>query len=274
MNQCGTPTVAAAHGNSRSKPRTSPVAPPFQTSDSGNAPDNVARPLKRFLCRGPDKPSVPKIHKVSTLLASTPSLPPPQDVANKLARCKSIVAIDVETHDLVSGNTRAWHQSSLGFLTTVAQDAIDVLRVVQLGWAKGACRETPRVNELLVRPDGFEISVAATAVHHISQGAALSAGLPLRDALETMVRDVLACVKGGCRIVSHHLAFDAGIIARELEREGLAQLGYDWADAVTRTGICTMDPGIASWVRSMMGATDIPRLIPMRLTDMLRGLIS
>ena len=92
------------------------------------------------------------------------------------------------------------------------------------------------MTEILVRPEGFVISAAATALHHISQDAAQASGLPIREALETMVRDVLAFVNGGCRVVSHHLAFDAGLIARELVRAGLWQ-SCDWITAIACAGL-------------------------------------
>ena len=122
-----------------------PSAALCQSFENCGKPDVVARPFKRFQCRGPDNKPPPKIHKVGMLVAGKALAPsPPQELANKLAECMSIVAIGVETHELVSGNTKSWRQSSLGLRTTVAQEQIDVLRVIQVGWAKGHVENAPR----------------------------------------------------------------------------------------------------------------------------------
>ena len=88
-----------------------------------------------------------------------------------------------------------------------------------------------------------------------------------------MVADVLNCCSHGGRIVAHHLEFDAGVIYEELGRAGLNHLKDPWAKAV-RDGVCTMDPDIACWVRSILGIGEIPRSIPMRLLDMVKGLLT
>ena len=88
-----------------------------------------------------------------------------------------------------------------------------------------------------------------------------------------MVSDVLNCCSHGGRIVAHHLEFDAGVIYQELGRSGSEHLKDPWAKAV-REGVCTMDPNIACWVRSILGIGEIPRSIPMRLLDMVNGLLT
>ena len=63
-----------------------------------------------------------------------------------------------------------------------------------------------------------------------------------------MMDDVLSCCQRGGRLADHYMGFDAGIIMEELNRAGLGHLQQRWEMAV-RSGICTMDPDLACWVR-------------------------
>lgn len=184
------------------------------------------------------------------------------------------MAIDIKTHSLSYGNTKSWKPGQFGFLTTVEKDNLSSLRIVQIGWAIGdSSQEHPLVHDRIVIPDGFEITAEATNKHRISHELATSTGHPLRDALRSMIDEVLECCARGGRIVAHHLTFHAGIISEELGRSGLAHLKERWGTAV-RDGLCTMNPDIAEWARGMMGIYEIPRSIPMRLSDMVKGLIT
>jgi hypothetical protein len=190
----------------------------------------------------------------------------------KFKPCPMLAAIDVETHTLVSGSTKWWTRGQFGFLTTIKEEDLASLRVVQLGWAIGEANGPPDVHDYVVKPEGFCISTDATKKHRIHHEYAVSHGATLPDVLQTMVEAVLDCCARGGRIVARHLEFDAGIISCELDRTGLVQLKTPWRNAV-KSGICTMDPDIACWVRDMIGIRDIPRSIPMRLIDMVKALI-
>ena len=203
-----------------------------------------------------------------------PPLPPPTAIAHQLARAHHLaVGIDVETHILVPGNTKGWAEGQFGFKCKVCPAAINEMRIVEIGWAIGDCRRgEPVVQSCVVRPDGFVVSCESTSVHHISHTDAVNEGIPLPLALERMVTSVLEAVGAGHRIVSHHLEFDAGIIAAELVRAGLRHLSSPWARAVMG-GFCTMSPDVSTWVRDMLRIQDMPYLIPMRLHDIVAGLL-
>ena len=86
----------------------------------------------------------------------------------------------------------------------------------------------------------------------------------LGEALQIMVTDVLKHWSNGARVVSHSLPIDTGLIYEELCRAGLFQLQTDWVDAI-RGGICTMDPDVGSWARSLIGLQDKSRSVPVGL---------
>ena len=179
------------------------------------------------------------------------------------------VAIDVETHDLVpaTANPR-WIQGQFGYLSRLDADVLAGLRVVQVGWAYGDFRSggDPETKERLIRPDGFAVAGAATEKHGISDLQARTEGASLRDVLQEMVCDVCTKVSRGARVCGHHLEFDAGIVAAELDRLGMDALRELWEQSVV-DGVCTMGPGIGHWVRQQAGFGDKERNTPMRLKD-------
>ena len=200
------------------------------------------------------------------------AVPPPPAVAENLAGAELLIGIDVETHDLISGNTN-WRPGQFGFLTKVTDDTLNTLRIVQLGWVVGKVDDSaPSVKQRFVRPAQFDITSAATGLHGITQDRALT-GRPLREVLEEMMADVMdASARGEVQICAHHLEFDGGVIAAELERAGLHDLRRAWKEAVAR-GFCSMQPCVASWVRSMLGADEIPYNVPIKLRDLVAGML-
>ena len=147
------------------------------------------------------------------------------------------------------------------------------MRVVQVGWTVGGpgCAD-PTTSERLIRPDGFCIADSAAEKHGITQEFALESGLPLRTVLGQIVAEICSHCSGGARLVSHHLEFDAGMIAQELGHAGLEHLRGPWVDAAKR-GVCTMQPGIGNWVRDMVGILDVPWFIPMKLSTLFEAMV-
>jgi len=94
-------------------------------------------------------------------------------------------------------------------------------RLVQLAWMRGWARYAADATSFchIVRPDGFEIPPGATAVHGISQYAALEAGIPLNLAIGAFVRDLLSAEA----IVGHNVDFDVNVIGAEMLRLGFAE---------------------------------------------------
>ena len=79
-----------------------------------------------------------------------------------------------------------------------------------------------------------------------------------------------AHAKGG-RVCAHHLEFDGGMLAAAMSSMGFTDMLVEWK-AIVRDGICTMDPSIASWVRSKMGGEYIPKYIPIKLVDAIKAM--
>ena len=124
----------------------------------------------------------------------------------------------------------------------------------------------------LIKPVGFAIEPGATVKHRISHEEASENGVPIRDALCDLFRDVTKAISDGHRLCAHHLGFDAGITLREMDRAGLNSCVDEWMQAVGG-GLCTMDPSIGHWVRQQIGAWDVPRNIPLRLKDAIAFLL-
>ena len=81
-------------------------------------------------------------------------------------------------------------------------------------------------------------------------------GEPLHKVLKELLADVRACcVTSKGRLAAHHLAFDAGIVAREMIRCDISGAYEEWA-SFARQGICTMDPDLVCHVRKWMGLKD------------------
>ena len=123
-----------------------------------------------------------------------------------------------------------------------------------------------------MRPDGFEISEAATKKHGISHSFAASQGDPLVNCLRELVDDVSSLKQQGGRVCSHNLEFDAGILVQEMHRCGLADLATLWAEAMEGC-FCSMQPNVSHWVRRQAGLMDHERKTPMRLRDMVHLLL-
>ena len=192
---------------------------------------------------------------------------------NKLMACDRMIAIDVETHDMVpKGSLPTWLPDQFGLRTRNTPEAMSSLRIVQLGWADGAINENGHATNILVKPDGFEITPDAANLHGITQEMASTKGVPLQEALQTMVGEVLdQCAKGAC-LVSHNLPFDAGLIYEELGRAGLGGLKTAWEQAA-RNGIDTMDPDIAYWARKRIGCENKDWIAPTGLKDLVSGYV-
>ena len=161
----------------------------------------------KFKCCGPPKPKAVKNPKANQLLVGVVSaLPPPPGVREKFKKCELIVAIDVETHMLVQEGTKNWVPGQFGFKARVGETSLSSLRIVQLGWAIGGRNmDAPTVCDRVVKPDGFAISPEATQKHRLPHDVAVATGTPLREALRSMLGDVLdVCGRGG-RLVAHHL---------------------------------------------------------------------
>ena len=252
-----------AHGAMSQRDGAEELPPPKRSRFSV---DKCPRPLEG---RG-------RLPDLRQLTQEVKSLPAPPRVVEKLDGSSFFVGIDVETHALVprgSNQQSFWKSGEFGFLTTADNEALSLLRVVQIGWAY-ATKDADAlvIKSCLVKPEGFAIESPATEKHGIKHDFAFEHGRPLHEVLCEFLDDVLALLQKGYRICAHHLGFDAGILSREMTRAGIGVARGDW-DQRVREGLCTMDPDICHWVRQSIGIGDKPRSIPMRLRDLVAVLL-
>lgn len=89
-------------------------------------------------------------------------------------------------------------------------------RLVQVAWALYLGQELVVSRSRLVRPAGFEIPAAATAIHGITTAQALAEGLSLADVL-TEIADAVTAV---ATLAGHNLPFDEAVLSAEYHRAG------------------------------------------------------
>ncbi len=112
-----------------------------------------------------------------------PTKPPPEVVA-AFGSTELFVGIDVETHELAPPNKKRGAIGKFGLFGADLGDTCAHLRLVQLGWAVGRLGDdTPLTKVRVVKPNGFVVDPAATAVHRITQEFAEAKGTMLPDVL-------------------------------------------------------------------------------------------
>ena len=203
----------------------------------------------------PPKKARTAIPRVADLPTGIPSaVKPPPIVRQKFGDDELVVGVDVETADWKEGGPKpGMHKGAFGFLTRCREDVFNE-RIVQIGWAIGNSdpqSAATKYKEIVIKPDGFVISDKAIKFHGITNERAQK-GVSLRDALTEFMAEMQQAAKRGCRVVIHHLEFDAGLIARELVNAGLDDLVDPWT-AIAQNGFCTMDPDVGKWLQCCKG---------------------
>ena len=100
-----------------------------------------------------------------------------------------VFAFDIETHDIIRENTRAWLCGHYGFSARVLPSTMESLRLIQIGWATGNIHsDTPTTISRYVIPDDFEVTAEGAAKHGVTQAVAKEHGLPLTEALKEVLR--------------------------------------------------------------------------------------
>jgi DNA polymerase III epsilon subunit-like protein len=99
-----------------------------------------------------------------------------------------------------------------------ATDAANWPRVVQIAWQVYDGEQLIAGESHLIKPQGFEIPAAATAVHGITTATAAAQGLELTRVLDTL--RVLANVTDA--VICHNASFDLTVLAAEYARLGQA----------------------------------------------------
>ncbi len=281
VSRCDGVSARAAASDSSSESRRPP--PNRRAACAMTVGSAGAKRQGRFVL-GQGVPHAPpkKAPKVAALTIDDGALPPPPPATLELfaGECDHWVAVDIETHELVpASKDYFWVTGRYGHNCRVDSAALELLRVVHVGWCVGrfSSPDPPRVSQVLVRPEGFEISKAASAKHGITTERADSEGVPLREALEKLLADVLAVAQQGGRLCAHQLEFDCGVIALELHRTGLADKVEAWSEFAT-DGFCTMCPAVTKWACAKLfdvsGADSFLGCSrPVGLKDMVRALL-
>lgn len=82
--------------------------------------------------------------------------------------------------------------------------------IVEIAWKTGK-----KVNRYLVKPDGYKVPKAATAIHGISHEQAMAEGKPLRWILEQVIADAFVSKK----VIGHNTYFDSSVLKANVLRE-------------------------------------------------------
>lgn len=95
-------------------------------------------------------------------------------------------------------------------------EAYDSSRVVQIAWVilDESVNRVIQKRCYIIRPDGFEVPVESTNIHHISHAQAVAEGVPLPVVLDIFLSDLVLCDK----MVGHNIFFDANILGSECWR--------------------------------------------------------
>ena len=218
---------------------------------------------------------MPRVCDLTRCVEQVPFQAPP-DIVNQFKGTQTVFAFDIETHDIIRENTRAWLCGHFGFPARVLPSTMESLRLIQIGWAMGDIHsDTPTTISRYVIPDDFEITAEGAAKQGVTQAFVQKHGLPLTEALKEFVASAQEAFTRGARLAAHQIEFDAGVIAAELQRCGLQQELEFWDKAV-RGGICTMDPLLGNWIRDQIGDVDEQgrsRTGPLGLKDCVRLMV-
>ena len=218
---------------------------------------------------------VPLVRDLSSSVEQLP-VQPTSAILNQFKDIQLIFAFDLETHDIIRENASAWRNGQHGFQTRVSNSTLESLRIIQIGWAVGEIHsDGPTTYSRYIKPNSFGITTEGAAKHGVTQNFVEDHGLPLESILKEFIASAQEWFARGARLVAHHIEFDAGVVAAELQRCGLHQQMAFWDKAV-RGGICTMDPVLCNWIRDLSGDVDAQgrsRSGPLGLKDCVRFMV-
>ncbi len=197
------------------------------------------------------RPVIPKVGQLSDTKnhsSSPQNIKPTENVVRKLGDPSLTIGIDIEVHDWKELAGAKGCSGPFGFYTRQNAD-LAFGRIVQIGWAiHNEGEGFKEINEMYVKPEGFQVAKRASDYHGISQDMAVREGHPLEFVMVEFMTVVGKVVEAGGRVIVHHLEYDAGIIMHELGRAGLYHMVPKW-EKFAKDGCCTLDPEIGEWVR-------------------------
>ena len=188
----------------------------------------------------------------------------PGDLLSSLRNATAVLGFDIESHDELPKSVKM--KSRIGLFrwrTALAENDLDQVRMVQIGWCFDEVNGEVVTKKRLVRPSGFAITPNGTAIHGISHDRALEKGIPLGDALRDFMEDVVRVHQRGGLLVAHQLEFDAGVIWRELRHCGPSALAKQWFEIARWNGFCTMNSPAGRWLNEASGLEVGPNSLPM-----------
>lgn len=100
---------------------------------------------------------------------------------------------------------------------TCPKKSEDWPHIVQIAWTNysSAGKRLSGTN-IIVKPDGYEISEEASKIHRITQERAIAEGLPITEALGAIVSDIMTADV----LICHNMAFDINVLGSEMFRNG------------------------------------------------------
>ena len=105
-------------------------------------------------------------------------------------------------------------------------------RIVQIAWQlhdkSGVLLKS---DNLIIKPDGFEIPYSAEKIHGISTSKAAEAGIPLAEAMSKFAD----AINEASYVIGHNVKFDINITAAEFLRAEVAN------ELMDRPHVCTME---------------------------------
>lgn len=115
------------------------------------------------------------------------------------------------------------------------EDLANWPRVVQLAWVlTNARQEVLEEKSFIIKPDGFTIPEAASAVHGIDDKKALELGIPLVEALNVLNKSL----ERQPTLVAHNILFDINVLGAEFLRASIT------TNFMNLTRVCTMKSSI------------------------------
>ncbi len=110
-------------------------------------------------------------------------------------------------------------------------------RIVQLAWVlTDSQQEIIEQKSLIIKPDGFSIPAASSAVHGITDAKANELGIPLVEALNFLNEPLMSQTP---ILVAHNIDFDTNVLGAEFLRANLTSNFMDLER------ICTMKSSVA-----------------------------
>ena len=158
---------------------------------------------------------VPRVCDLIKKVEQGPFLAPPA-IVKQFKGTQMVFTFDIETHDIIRENTRAWLCGHFGFPARVLPSTMESLRLIQIGWAMGDIHsDTPTTISRYVIPNDFEVTAEGAAKHGVTQAFVKEHGLPLMETLKEFVASAQEAFTRGARLAAHQIEFDVGVIAAE-----------------------------------------------------------